>query len=1178
MVPTFPLPGMPVPVLGTRYHLLGAEEIPFYNVAASVFPCDRPYPYGATVRCYLGGARSRVEDYPEGTVIHGDAETYLTWTADPCVVEELLSRAAEFPKLWNRPQQKAISDFTGNGLFTSNETSEDWQSGHSVLPRGFNQIKVKSFAPQILDKTRAFVREWSKFSAGHRIEGVSDWLTSMTADAVVACSMGLDMQNVERMGAGKPPHPFIDNFRFGLGFVTGTINAKTEFGAKRFVPGFGAQAQLRKKYEQCKKTMEKLVDELVESTRAGELGDRHSIIRSMLEDRAASGKHVRYGALYGHVINLMIAGHETTAATLGFTMQLLAENPECEARAVEEVRNVLQGRTEPDADDVPKLQYVEQCFREALRLYSPVTGINRDAAHDTLLQGRRVYQGERVLVLTRALHTNPEHWGGEFGNPLSFNPDRFAPDAVRRRHPNAYHPWGFGPRACIGSQFALFEAKTFLASVLLHFKLQRVPGYTLKASLHAGGAAPTPKDLALIVYPRPGGPLCGPGGIMQPLAPAAPARISVSDAHLGSAQEAGATACIKRDDEPPVDSDAPVLRALYGSNSGSSQEFAAQVAAAARRAGLNSDTASLNAAVKEGSLVTDGRLVVVVTSTYNGSPPDNAAAFKAWLMDQNDGSLKGLRFAVFGVGNSQWHTYQQFPREVDAALERCGAERVHPLGACDVDGPSFDSDFDDWLTSLLRTVGGAPPEQHTDEDAAEVEALREFTLDEASGGSNPVYMDIASTMEALRKAKAEAIKSLGGSGRGMNRTRGLEVASASRELCKKADGGRSVRHVTLRLPEDLCDYRAGDHLQVMAPNDPALVAMALEAIGVSPDAPVCWDPKVVRRQYRAADPGVDEELRSAMPCIRFTATMVATWIPDLTAVPSRKVVSRLAHRVRSEEVRDELRALVGDAKLFKDSVDAAGVSLAELLQRFGGRLGITIGELCAVAKPLSWRFYSISSSPAGAADPRLVTLSVGQVNYTTGTGRVHRGLASSYLGDLEVGGMVPGFVRKLAGDFHMPDDPAAPVIMVGPGTGVAPMMGFLQEREHLLRSGQALGPAMLFFGCRRRDEDYLYEEELDQALKSGALSDLHVACSREGPQKVYVQDLIWEHRAAVWKLLQQPSARVYVCGDARAMAPDVRKAFQRVAENCGGRSGSRASNMVAAMIESGRYLEDVWAA
>ena len=147
--------------------------------------------------------------------------------------------------------------------------------------------------------------------------------------------------------------------------------------------------------------MQQQVEDLVESTRRGELGE-NSIIAMMLKDRGSDGKLVRYGALYGHIVNLMIAGHETTAATLGFTLQLLAENPIYEERALEEVREVLQGRTEPSADDVPKLQFVEQCFREALRLYSPVTFIGPEMLPGRYLLdgGHPVYQGERIHWLS----------------------------------------------------------------------------------------------------------------------------------------------------------------------------------------------------------------------------------------------------------------------------------------------------------------------------------------------------------------------------------------------------------------------------------------------------------------------------------------------------------------------------------------------------------------------------------------------------------------------------------------------------------------------------------------------------------------------------------------------------------------------------------------------------------
>lgn len=169
-------------------------------MAENVFPPRGEYPYGATVRSHLG-RKQEIGDFRPGTTFHEDAECMVTFTADANIVQELIARTSDFPKLWNRGLQKPLQEFTANGLFTSSETSDDWKTGHNLLPRGFNQIKIKSFAPQIMAKTRAFVREWSTFPTGHKVEHVNDWLTAMTADAVVSCSMGMDMRNVERLGA-----------------------------------------------------------------------------------------------------------------------------------------------------------------------------------------------------------------------------------------------------------------------------------------------------------------------------------------------------------------------------------------------------------------------------------------------------------------------------------------------------------------------------------------------------------------------------------------------------------------------------------------------------------------------------------------------------------------------------------------------------------------------------------------------------------------------------------------------------------------------------------------------------------------------------------------------------------------------------------------------------------------
>lgn len=1175
--PAFPEAGVALPVLGHAYHSRGPEKIPFYNMAANVFPPSRPggFPWGKTVRVRV--PKVKIADFPEGVRFHPDAEAQITMTADADVAQEILARSAEFPKMWNRPLQKKISEFTDNGLFTSNETSSDWQTGRNILPRGFNQIKVKSFSPIIMAKTRAFIREWASLAPGHRVTHVNHWLTSMTADAVVQCSMGLDMKNVERMGAGQEPHPFIDNFRKGLGISAGSITAYAEYGWKSLLPGFGGKKRLKERLMEAKRTLQQLVEDMVESTRAGELGGQHSIIRSMLEDKAANGKHVRYGVLYGHVINLMIAGHETTAATLGFTLQLLAENPECERRAVEEVRRVLQGRTEACADDVPKLQYVEQCFREALRIYSPVVGITRDAAYDTLLGGHRVYQGERLVVLNRAMHLNPEYWGGEFGDPRCFNPDRFSPEAVQNRHPSAYNPFGFGNRACIGSQFAIFEAKTFLASLLLHFQLVAVPGYRLTASLEAGGAAPSPTDLEFFVFPRSGGPLCG-----QMDVPRGPATVEEEEAvfvELPSALSTPAASGRQPAAAYTAAHGLPPTTVLFGSNAGASEEFARLAATAAKKAGFptlgaKSCAKSLDVGLADGSLVADGRLVIVVTSTYNGQSPDNAVEFKRWLLDQKDGSLTGMRYAVCGVGNSQWHTYQHFAREVDAALARCGAQRMLAMGCCDVDGATFDSDFEAWLSSLLEVGGAAQGALAATSVDAELEGTDEFLLQDPAA---TLKADVRSTFMSLKKARDAVIAQARMDLRDHCLLEGLEAVKGSRELCK--GDGRSVRHVTLRLPAHVSSYRAGDHLEVLPVNSPELVATVLKAMDIARDAAVCWEVGRSRRSNRSASGHTAQalkELRSKMPTQYTTAELVLQYIPDLSAVPGKKCCQQLAKRATGDAA-EALKLFATDPDAYQQAIAQPQLSLAELLFKFQGQLDLTIGELCVLAKPLTPRFYSVSSSPEGAADPKIVTVTVAQVEFTTGSGRVHHGLASTMLGNLQQGDLVVGSIRTLQGGFHLPANAKAPIIMVGPGTGVAPMMGFLQEREHLLKRKTQIGPAMLFFGCRSRHDDYVYEDELQGHLSSGALSTLHVAFSREGPQKVYVQDVIREQREEVWKLLQHPESAIYVCGDARVMAPDVKRAFQHVVESCGGRSGAGAANMIAAMVEAGRYLEDVWA-
>lgn len=222
---------------------------------------------------------------------------------------------------------------------------------------------------------------------------------------------------------------------------------------------------------------------------------------------------------------------------------------------------------------------------------------------------------------------------------------------------------------------------------------------------------------------------------------------------------------------------------------------------------------------------------------------------------------------------------------------------------------------------------------------------------------------------------------------------------------------------------------------------------------------------------------------------------------------------------------------------------------------------------------LQWRYYSVSSSPRQSPDRIAITLSVLKYQTTPDLPERH-GVATTWLESLPPRGAVPIAIRSST--FHLPDSHAAPIIMVGPGTGIAPFMGFLEERRWARSRGEQLGEAILFFGCRRRGEDFIYSQELERYREEGCLTELAVAFSRDQPHKVYVQHLMLERGERLERLIQKGGAFIYVCGDAKNMARDVHRTILQIVQEHGGHESERALEIVAALKRSGRYLEDVW--
>ena len=207
----------------------------------------------------------------------------------------------------------------------------------------------------------------------------------------------------------------------------------------------------------------------------------------------------------------------------------------------------------------------------------------------------------------------------------------------------------------------------------------------------------------------------------------------------------------------------------------------------------------------------------------------------------------------------------------------------------------------------------------------------------------------------------------------------------------------------------------------------------------------------------------------------------------------------------------------------------------------------------------------------------MATLTVAVVDAPARSGQgKYRGTASNYLREQSVGATVYGFIHTPNLPFSLPADPQTPIIMVGPGTGVAPFRGFLAERAAIQATGGTVGPALLFFGSRDPRQDFLYEAEL-RAWSARGLIELVTAFSRvAGQPRVYVQDAIAAHAEEVWALLAG-GAIVYVCGEASRMAPAVRAAFGAIYRDRTGADEAQAEAWLHDLEAAGRYLADVWA-
>ena len=369
---------------------------------------------------------------------------------------------------------------------------------------------------------------------------------------------------------------------------------------------------------------------------------------------------------------------------------------------------------------------------------------------------------------------------------------------------------------------------------------------------------------------------------------------------------------------------------------------------------------------------------------------------------------------------------------------------------------------------------------------------------------------------------------------GTSRDNPVEATFISRALLNKKGSAKETWHIEFDLTECGLDYRVGDAFGLYPRNDPALADAVLEALDAPPDFPIGG------------------------------RTLREVLIDGVSLAPAPDMLFQLFSYVTGGERRKKAQALSAGED---PDGDGATLDVLAAIEKFSGVRPDPEAFIEAL-DPLQPRLYSISSSPK--VHKGRVSLTVDTVRYDIAK-RKRLGVASTFLaGRVEPGDKLRVYVQK-AHAFGLPADPNLPIIMIGPGTGVAPFRAFLHERM----ATKAPGRNWLFFGHQKRDFDFFYEDEFSGMKNAGVLTRLSLAWSRDNDEKFYVQDRMLQVGRELWSWIAD-GAHVYVCGDAQRMAKDVERALIDIVAAHGARSTNEAVAFVAELKKAGRYQMDVY--
>ncbi|BEJ17561.1 hypothetical protein CspHIS471_0609620 [Cutaneotrichosporon sp. HIS471] len=669
---------------------------------------------------------------------------------------------------------------------------------------------------------------------------------------------------------------------------------------------------------------------------------------------------------------------------------------------------------------------------------------------------------------------------------------------------------------------------------------------------------------------------------------------------------------------------------FFGSQTGTAQEYALKWAKEARSKFGVSSLVLDPEQVEFNNLdrVPNNKAVVFVMASYGeGEPTDNAEAMMEFLLDEDvqfshGGSrLDNLNYVIFGLGNTTYAKYNEVARKLDARLQELGANRIGGRGEGD-EIVGSEKGYMEWKESMWSEFG----------DRLELEAgagadIADFSITEIGRetDTNTYLGELSEHALKVSTGRAPA--------RGIYDAKNPYPSPVTARELFVLDGERNCVHLEFDISGTNISYSAGDHIAIWPSNPDMAVERFLSVLGLADKRDVIVDVK-------ALDPTL-----AAVPFPN-PATYEAIFrnYLELSALASRQTLATLAQYAPTPEARAIMERWGSDPEVYDREVDKARLRPAEALQLATGNdpsnpkdatvWPIPLDRIISLLPRQKPRYYSISSS--SKMYPTTVHVTAVVLKYQTPESKMHGdqprwvyGMGSNFLqsvqenlryGDLaganttiRLEGMptqtptyrlkgprdahvegnvlrVPIHIRRST--FRLPANTKVPVIMIGPGTGVAPFRGFVQERVAMARSAKqrkgdmALadwGDMFLFYGCRREDEDFLYRDEWPQyASELDGKLKIHTAFSR-GPErkpdgsKIYVQDLIWNAREALVPAILHHGAFIYICGDAKSMAKEVERCLaQMLADYRGGTLEAEGYEELKSLKDKKRFQTDVW--